>query len=485
MKKGLVFVSSVVIMTTAAFAQPNPDTLWTRTYGGSSTDRAYSVQQTTDGGYIVAGYTSSFGAGGYDFYLVKTNPLGEALWTRTYGGSGDDFGQSVQQTADGGYIVAGITQSFGAGGPDFYLVKTNSQGDTLWTRTYGGSGEDDAYSVQETADGGYVVAGQTNSFGAGEDDCYVVKTNSLGDTLWTRTYGGSSRDWANSVQQTADTGYVVAGATQSFGAGDWDFYLVKTNSQGDTLWTRTYGGSSYDWANSVDTTSDGGYIVAGTTESFGAGSKDFYLVKTNSLGDTLWTRTYGGSRNDGAGSVQQTADGGYIVAGYTNSFSAGDWDFYLVKTNSQGDTLWTRTHGGSSTDRAYSVQQTADGGYIVAGYTESFGAGDCDFYLVKTGPDPVSADDPVVLQPSSYSLSSYPNPFNPSTTIAFDLPKAGHISLRVFDLLGREVAVLKDGLVEAGSHRVIFDGSGLASGIYFARLDAAGFSQTKKLMLLK
>ena len=214
--------------------------------GGAADDWAYSVQQTADGGYIVAGYTNSFGAGDYDFYLVKTNSQGDTLWTRTYGGSDDDWAYSVQQTADGGYIVAGYTYSFGAGDDDFYLVKTNSQGDTLWTRTYGGSGDDEAYSVQQTADGGYIVAGYTSSFGAGSGDFYLVKTNSQGDTLWTRTYGGSGYDGAYSVQQTADGGYIVAGYTGSFGAGSDDFYLVKTNSQGDTLWTRTYGGSSND-----------------------------------------------------------------------------------------------------------------------------------------------------------------------------------------------------------------------------------------------
>ncbi|MFH1012039.1 MAG: hypothetical protein V1784_12505, partial [bacterium] len=305
---------SSLILAAGAFAQPSPDTLWTRTYGGSSLDEAHSVQQIADGGYIVAGDTYSFGAGWWDFYLVKTNSSGEPLWTRTYGGTGYDGANSVQQTADGGYIVAGGTGSFGAGDRDFYLVRSNSQGDTLWTRTYGGSGTDWAFSVDSSADGGYIVAGLTYSFGAGGGDFYLVKTNSQGDTLWTRTYGGSSYDVANSVQQTADGGYIVAGGTYSFGAGLYDFYLVKTNSQGDMLWTRTYGGSYDDYAFSVQQTADGGYIVAGYTWSFGAGSSDFYLVKTNSKGDPLWTRTYGGRLDDVVNSVQQTADGGYIVA---------------------------------------------------------------------------------------------------------------------------------------------------------------------------
>ncbi|MFH1010392.1 MAG: hypothetical protein V1784_04055 [bacterium] len=366
-------------------AQPSPDTLWTRTYGGSGPDIAWSVQRTADGGYVVAGETNSFGAGYRDFYVVKTNGQGDPLWTRTYGGIFYDRAYSVQQTIDGGYVLAGRTSSFGAGMYDFYVVKTSPLGDTLWTRTFGGSNDDYGYCIRQTTDAGYIVAGLTWSFGAGYADFYLVKTNSQGDTLWTRTYGGSGIDEASSVQQTTDGGYIVAGYTWSFGAGNYDFYLVKTNSQCDALWTRTYGGSSEDRAQSVQQTADGGYVVTGYTGSFGAGLNDFYLVKTNSQGDTLWTRTYGGSDEERAQAVQQTADGGYVVAGYTGSFGAGSLDLYVVKTDSQGDTLWTRTYGGSGDDRAYCVQQTTDGAYIVAGYTYSFGAGLSDFYLVKTG----------------------------------------------------------------------------------------------------
>jgi hypothetical protein len=298
-----------------------------------------SVQQTTDGGYIVAGDTRSFGAGGYDVYLIKTDSTGDTLWSRTYGGSYNDYGFSVQQTTDGGYIVAGITSSFGAGGYDVYLIKTDSLGDTLWTRTYGGSSNDDGSSVQQTTDGGYIVGGRTLSFGAGNFDVYLIKTDSIGDTLWTRTYGGSQHDDEWSVQQTTDGGYIVAGFTYSFGAGQGDVYLVKTDSLGDTLWTRTYGGNQNDdmWSVSVRQTTDGGYIVVGVT---GSVNVDVYLIKTDSLGDTLWSRTYGGPYyyDDWGVAVQQTTDGGYIVAGYTESFGAGDFDVMLTKLDSLGNT---------------------------------------------------------------------------------------------------------------------------------------------------
>ncbi len=363
-----------------------PDTLWTRTYGGIVDDQANSIQQTSDGGYVVVGTTNSFGGtGNIDFYVVKTDAQGDTLWTRTYGGSGSDYAFSIHETSDGGYVLAGFTTSFGAGSADSYVVKTDAAGNPQWTCTYGGTNSDVTHSIVQTVDGGYVLAGYTQSLGAGSADFYVVKTNAVGDMLWTRTYGGSGFDYAYSIQQTIDGGYVVTGIIHSVSMGHDDFYVVKTDAQGDMLWTRTYGGSGNDQAHSVQQTTDGGYVVAGTTESFGAGSIDFYVVKTDAQGDTLWTRTYGGSGFDYAYSIQQTADGGYVVAGFTDSFGAGAEDFYVVKTDGQGDTLWTRTYGGSSYDVANSIQQTAYGGYVIAGFTGSFGAGGYDFYVVKTG----------------------------------------------------------------------------------------------------
>jgi hypothetical protein len=328
------------------------------------------------------------------------------------------------------------------------------------------------------------VAGFTTSFGASVE-FYLVKTDSQGDMLWTRTYGGSSSEEARSVRQTIDGGYVVAGSTWSFGTGSMDFYIVKTNSEGDTLWTRAYGGSSDEEARSIQQTADGGYIVAGYTYSFGVGG-DFLVAKTNSQGDLHWMRTYGGTNYDDAYCVRQLADGGYIVVGETYSFGAGQDDFYLVRMDEQGDTLWTRTYGGSNWDRVSSVQQTADGGYILAGYTDSFGAGGEDFYLVKTGPDQLGVEPIEVGMPSQYALhQNFPNPFNPSTQIVYVLPKTSTVSLRIFNLLGEEVATLAGGVQSAGTHTVSFDGSDLASGFYLYRLQAGDLVQARKMVLLK
>jgi predicted secreted protein with PEFG-CTERM motif len=259
-------------------------TRWTKVYGGAKRDEAYSVINTNDGGYALAGFTASYGAGGYDFWLVKTNANGNYLWSRTFGGTGDEEVHSVVQTSDGGYALAGYTKSFGAGGSDFWLVRTDANGYALWKKTYGGTKDDVALSVVQTGDGGYALAGYTESFGAGGDDFWLVKTNANGNALWNKTYGGGGADGAFSVVQTGDGGYALAGYTESFGAGGDDFGLVKTDAMGSELWTRTYGGAYTDIACSVVQTGDGGYALAGYTESFGAGSADFWLVKTDENG---------------------------------------------------------------------------------------------------------------------------------------------------------------------------------------------------------
>ena len=213
------------------------------------------------------------------------NPMSATSFAKTYGGTDDDYASSVQQTSDGGYIVAGKTYSFGAGWYDIFFIKTDASGNVQWTKTYGGTDWDDAYSVQHTSDGGYIVAGETYSFGAGWSDIFFIKTDASGNVQWAKTYGGTNYDEAYSVQQTSDGGYILAGYTQSFGAGYGDIFLVKTDANGNVQWAKTYGGTSSDWASSVQQTSDGGYIVAGYTSSFGAGWSDIFLIKTDANGN--------------------------------------------------------------------------------------------------------------------------------------------------------------------------------------------------------
>ncbi|MCH8903839.1 MAG: T9SS type A sorting domain-containing protein [Bacteroidetes bacterium] len=353
------------------------------TYNSNWDEEGHSVQETADGGYIIAGFNS---APSTDVYLIKTDSIGDVKWMKSYGGNSYDFGTAVQQTTDSGYIVAGYSDSFGAGQLDVYLIKTDLDGDTLWTKTYGGSDFEFGTSVQQSFDNGYIIAGWTQSFGAGSADVYLIKVDINGDTLWTKTYGGSSGEFGYSVQQTADSGFIIAGMTESFGAGDRDVLLIKTDVAGNILWSKTYGGTDRDVGNSVQQTSDGGYIVVGSSRSFGAGQFDVYLIKTDPNGDTLWTKTFGGSYDDEGYFVQQTSDGGYIITGYhftADSCEQGSFA-YLIKTTANGDTLWTKSFAGEIGAKGYSVKQIANGGYIVAGDNTIGSFGESSVYLIRT-----------------------------------------------------------------------------------------------------
>ncbi len=386
-----------ILLTVLAFVSagcgsgaPPPGEDLNMTFGGSSADNGWSVQQTTDGGYIVAGSTKSFGAGDRDVWLLKVYANGTEDWNSTFGGSSADLGNSVQQTTDGGYVIAGETYSYSASSEegDGWLLKVYANGTEDWNSTFGGSASDYCWSVQETTDGGYIVAGSTESFGADGSDAWLLNVYANGTAKWTTTFGGSFYDYGDSVQQTADGGYIVAGSTESFGAGGSDVWLLKLYANGTEAWNGTYGGSFYEYGRSVQQTADGGYIIAGETYSSGAGLSDVWVLKAYANGTENWNLTFGGSSYDFGGSVQQTTDGGYIVAGSTQSFGAGGSDVLLLKVAATGTEEWNRTFGGSSADRGRSVQQTTDGGYLIAGETNSFGAGDYDLWLLKLEREP-------------------------------------------------------------------------------------------------
>ncbi len=471
----IVFMSSI-----AAYANPG-DIIWSHTYGGCSSDHGECVQRTNDGGYIVVGYTYSFGSGGSDIYLIKTDAEGDTMWSKTYGGSDYDEAFYVQQTNDSGFIVAGYYGYNGVpGSHDGYLIKTDANGDTLWSHMYGDStGGDWLSSVQQTDDGGYIALGSTQSFGAGDWDVYLIKTDANGDTIWTKTYGGVNLDQGYFLQQTDDGGYIIVGFTDP-GAGKYDVYLIKTDNNGDTLWTKTYGGSEVDEGSWVERTYDGGYIIAASTNSFGEGGFDFYLIKTDADGDTVWTREYGGSGDDMALSVKQTNDGGYALIGGTASFGGGN-DVYLVKTDADGDTVWTQNYGGDNGANEYgtSVLQAADGSLVFSGDAS------LDVWLVKveSGLDDVSDDNEIPIEYNS--VNNYPNPFNSSTTIEYNLTKKQNVKLEIYNLLGQRITTLIDSYQQAGRHGVIWDAKGYPGGIYFYKLTAGNTVFTKRMTLLK
>jgi hypothetical protein len=475
----------LILVSIDVYAQP--DTLWTKIYGETSYDYGWSVQQTSDGGYIIAGHTWSSSTGSDDVYLIKTDPSGDTLWTKTYGGTHGDYGYSVQKTSDGGYTIAGETYSFGAGLNDVYLIKTDPSGDTLWTKTYGGTGYDYGWSVQQTSDGGYIIAGGTHSFGAGNADVYLIKADSSGDTLWTKTYGGTTDDKGWSVQQTSDEGYIIVGETEAY-VEVYDVYLIKADSSGDTLWTKTYSRSNNDRGYSVQQTSDEGYIIAGKTGSFGVGNEDVYLIKTDPSGDTLWTKTYGGTTDDKGWSVQQTSDEGYIIAGGTYSFGAGNADVYLIKANSSGDTLWTKTYGGTDNDIGHSVQQTSDGGYIIVGETYSFGAGLYDVYLIKTEKQASGIEE---CTPEAFPvLRASPDPCLGSVELEYSIENSSDVRVDIYNIIGRKLVTLENEHKEAGNYTVTWNGidqysNEVPGGVYLIFLSADNHMVTGKVTVLR
>jgi len=361
---------------------------WMKTFGGKDIDEGNSVQQTTDGGYIIVGYrdVNSFNNYNYgDVWLIKTDSNGDETWNRNFGGTDLDAGMSVQQTTDGGYIIIGGTNSFGAGDIDVWLIKTDTNGYETWNRTFGGKNIDYGNFVRQTTDGGYIIIGGTNSFGAGDIDVWLIKTDTNGYETWNRTFGGTDADEGLSVQQTSDGGYIITGySSYSFGRF-YDVWLIKTDDAGNKIWDKYFGTGS-NLGYSVQQTSDEGYIITGSV-GFLDGNSDVWLIKTDSNGDETWNRTFGGKNIDYGTFVRQTTDGGYIIAGCKNSVITGD-DIWLIKTDSSGNMIWDNTFGGISSDWGDSVQQTSDGGYIIAGmigyriniYNDEFG----DVCLIKT-----------------------------------------------------------------------------------------------------
>ncbi len=396
----LIFLSGTclfLLLNVNSLSAQAPDTLWTKTFGGVQAEDGYSVQQTTDGGFIITGFTYSIGTGANDVYLIKTNATGDTLWTKTYGTTGVDEGRSVQQTSDGGFVITGNVWVQGKG-LQVWLIKTNPSGDTLWTKNFGGTGFDKGHCVQQTNDGGYIIAGEVEVSG-NQIDMLLIKTDSDGNYDWSKIYGGTGYDKGYSIQQTTDGGYVVTGYTGSFGAGYNDAWLLKTDAAGDTLWTKTYGGFDNDYGYSVQQTTDGGYFITGSSWSFSFGS-GVYLVKTDAAGDTLWTKIYSGSQGY---SGRQTSDGGYIITGWAEPFGPNNSNVWLLKTNSSGDTLWTKIFGADEYEEGRSVQQTSDGGYIICGFTDSYGAGGHDIWLIR-----VTAETTDVKENTEADFTIYP-----------------------------------------------------------------------------
>lgn len=467
----------ILFLFTSLYITAQPSIEWQKSIGGTNTEFARCIQETLDGGYIVAGQTLSNDGdvvsnhGDYDYWVVKFDSIGDITWQKTFGGSNEDIAYSIQQTVDGGYIVAGNSQSNDGdvngshGSSDFWVIKLTSTGVITWQKTYGGNSWDVASSIKQTLDEGYIIAGRSLSNNGdvtgnhGNEDYWIVKINSIGNIEWQKSLGGSGSEHAYSIEQTSEGGYIVAGFTLS-NDGDvtgnhsslGDFWIVKLTSTGAITWQKTFGGTGSESANSIQQTIDGGYIVAGRSDSNDGdvtgnhGGYDFWVVKLNNTGTITWQKSIGGSGWELASSIQQTTDGGYVIAGSTTSndgdvtnYNGGGSDLWIAKLIITGGILWQKCLGGTNIETAHFVRQTSDGGYIAAGNSQSndgdltSNQGVQDFWVLKLSSE-VGVNE-IIKQ---YMFNVFPNPTTNRINVKADAKLVGEI-YTIYDNMGKMV----------------------------------------------
>jgi hypothetical protein len=456
--------------------------------GNNGYDYAYSVTQTMDKGYVIGGATSSFGSGNSDLYAVKTDSMGIPRLQRTFGGINIDRGMSVKQTPDKGYAIFGYTNSFGAGGYDMYLVKIDSLFNLQWEKTYGGDDWDFGNSLELTSDGGYLLCGSTYSFGNGDQDYYLVKTDSNGDTTWTRTYGGANEDIARSAIETNDGGYILTGTSKSLGDNNGDIYTVKTYVNGDTAWTHKFGGSLADHGNDLIETLSGSYIIAGETSSFGSAPSNGIVLRLSLSGAHMNDYAIGTTGLNGFNSITEDRNQRIAMCGNTTGFGSTNGDMWFFILNSDWTFYNSSTYGTIKNDFGFSVDTTADRCWIMCGQTNGYNNGLEDMYLIKTDTNGlsgftgsesnfiISVEEQSTL--NSYEFSLSPNPASNEVNISF-ADKDGTSELVVTDVLGRELSVTRTDT----SAPMILNATEFAEGIYFITLRNDKTLSTQRLII--
>lgn len=474
-----------------------PSLVWQKSLGGTGYEYAKEVELTTDGGCITAGYTESsdgdvsFNQGAGDCWIVKSDALGATQWEKSFGGTGFDYAYSIQQASDGGYIIAGYSESndgdvtLNKGAGDCWIIKLDYSGAIEWQKTFGGTFNDNGKCIRQTLDGGYVVAGNTESsdgdvtvnFGA--SDCWILKLDSYGMIEWEKTLGGSSYDYAQDIKQTSDGGYVLCGGTHSTDGdvseqnGNGDSWIVKLNNSGNIIWEYSFGGSNYDFAQSIEITTDGGYILAGYSESNDGdvtsthGGGDCWIIKCNNVGNLLWQKSLGSSGNDYSYCIQQLISGGYILTGYSEANDGdvtgnhGNYDCWIVQLDSDGILEMQKSFGGTGVDIGYSIRQTSGVSYTIAGYSES---NDGDVTGSHAGGDSwlISLSSLSLEVEGALQLFTFKVLPNPSTGNFIFLGLETGSSIEIYDVSGRIVFQTKETTMNYS-----VDLNEQAKGVYF------------------
>lgn len=356
---------------------------WDRTFGGEKSDWAYAMTGTRDGGLATGGRTESQGAGQEDVWVVRIDADGNRLWDRTFGGAATDRGRAIRELADGGFAVAGATESKGAGEFDAWVLRLDKDGRLLWERHFGGAGTDWASGVVETADGGLAVAAYTQPNEQVPFTAWIIKLDAEGNTRWERRFGGEQTDWATAIAETSDGHLVVSGYTESRGAGNADLWVLLLDANGELQWQQTFGGSERDYASTVHVTRSDDILLGGMTESAGAGGVDIRLISLALDGSVRWDRTYGGARDDWVRGLVQTRDGGFATAGYTTSQGSGLYDVWVLELDADGTVRREQTFGGPKNEWARAVVELPNGDLATAGDTWSKGAGKADVWVLR------------------------------------------------------------------------------------------------------
>jgi hypothetical protein len=481
-----ILVITTLTIPFSAFAEYGDTIVFAKTFGGTENDFGYSIRQTSDSGFVVAGQTDSYGSGSLkkpDIWVLKLDMYGNTVWEKTFGGMEGDGAYDISETYDKGFIVAGLTSSFGKGYPSIFILKLSPEGDTLWTRRYEGSVVSHAHSIRQTADSGFVVAG------FGKEN--IIKLDVNGRKEWGTHYG-----WIfYSIQQTTDGGYIAAGDTV-FRQQEWSYipscYIIKLNRQGNMEWRLNPGKNLTGRASSVMQTYDGGFIVAGDSLDLHSSSEQVryaMVLKLSRDGSPEWK--YVGSELTDAMCIQQTSDNSFIFAGNIPDKDNG-MDLMVVKLDDSGHEEWVRAYGKMSTwEYASSVEETFDGGYIVAGHTESYGAGRYDMWILKLNhegnmPGIPSAYYPPAIQPESHLMEqNFPNPFRAFTTINYQLYNRQLTTLKIYNPTGIEIAAPVSEIQSAGNYSVTWNGCSVTPGIYYYRLQTGNYIETRKMVVTK
>lgn len=479
----------ILLFLIAAPLAAQPVITTQETYGGPMYDCANEAIRTSDDGFLLVGFsTCTYGAGEADLFLVKTDENGQEEWLNLYGGARGDYGNSVCMTLDGDYIAAGWTDSMGEGGRDVYLVKVDGSGTLLWERTYGSPGADGANHILPLEDGTFLVTGFSSfNWETSMHDIYLLKIDTDGDTLWTRSHQAplSQRGQKTTVRSTG--GFAIAGATGTEGTTNREALLILTDSDGNFPAAFSGGGSGYDWAYDIIETEAGSFAMAGEADIHGTDLMNLYFCEFGDDGTFLRHRSHGESSFYDYGRAILPMPDGYLIAGTSRTLTNFKNRMYLVKINELGVADWRETLGEENGDTWINdMLPLGLNTYALIGRMNVPGGGGVNAMMAFVELPVQDVDEAPSESPQGFHLAPpKPNPFNPTTEIEFSLEQPSELTLGVYDVQGRLVRSLASGVYETGRHRLLFDGTGLASGTYYARLTTGHATQSQRLTLLK